>query len=497
MVSVIRAALSACVVCCLTPAAPAAERLMSVSSGEHAWFIVKHRAAEPRFELHHHAMTMDGPYDNKGLSLPQMPRAMAAWGNQLWLIFESEARREVFTVRVHYNAVLGAWQHHPPDRLRAVALIETPGEIVTAAGTPQGPLVLLRPSQPARASLMHLDGRRWREIPLPDAFDPGDDCRLVVGDARAGRLLLLDTPSDAGATVAHRRDPDGDWTRNDVRVAPGRLLGVTSVGPAIALVLRGADPKRIEIAYMRPGQLLPLTELDTPAGPWTIFGLSDGLAMVETRHGALSMRRIDPVTGIAGASRPMTPQPVMTGRLLFRPLLFAVAITAVMLVLIFRPEPGAAAVTLPPTQRLMGPMSRLLGAGIDMAAAAGLTLAVLGCTARDLLDLPLWSMDVQRTVPFLVTAAITVGHSTLTEMATGRTLGKMLLGGRVVGLDGSRPRPLAILIRNGFKMIVLLVPVLAVAGLLNPNAQGLGDNLARTIVVTDARRGADPNPNDR
>ncbi len=516
MSSVIRAVATACMVCCLTPAAPAAQRLMSVSSGDHAWFIVERCAAEPRFELHHHARTMDGPHYNKGLPLPRMPKAMAAWGNQLWLIFEAQGLREVFTVHVHHNPILGAWRHQPPDRLRAVARLDTAGELVAAAGTPQGPLVLLRPSQRARAGvrasagsvaaepvldhprLMHLDGRRWREIPLPDAFDPGVGCRLVVVDARGRRILLLDAPTDAGVTVAHWRDPDGGWTRNDVPVGPGKLLDVTSVGPAIALVLRGAGPDLVEVAFMRPWQLLPLTELDTPAGPWTVFGLSGRLALVEfSNRREVSMRRIDPVTGSVSASRPMTPEPLKTGRLLFRPLLFAVAITALMLVLLFRPEPGAAAVTLPATQELMGPMSRLLGAGIDMAVAAGLTLAVLGCSARDLLDLPLWSADIARTVPFLVVAAITIAHSTLSEMATGRTLGKMLLGGRVVSLDGSRPQPLAILIRNGFKMVVLLIPVLAVAALLNPNAQGLGDNLARTVVVTEVRRGADPEPNDR
>ena len=479
--------------CCLTPAAPAAE-LMAVSSSEHGWFIVDRCAAEPRFELYHYARTMDGPYYNRGLPLPRMPKVMAAWGNQLWLIFETAGRREVFTVKVHHNPVLGAWQHQPPDRLRAVARLETPGELVAAAGTPEGPLVLLRLSQPR---LMHLDGRAWREIPLPDGFDPGGGCRLVVGGPRGRRILLLDAPTDAGVTTAHWRDPDGGWTRNDVPVAPGTLLGVTSVGPAIVLVLRGARPKLVEVAYMRPWQLLPLTELDTPAGPWTLLGLSDRLALIETEHREVWMRRIDTVTGSVSASRPMTPQPVTTWRLLSRPLLFAVAITALMLVLLLRPEPGAAVVTLPATQVLMGPMFRLLGAGIDMGVAAGLTLAVLGCSAGDLLDLPLLSTDIARTVPFLVMAAISVLHSTLTEMATGRTLGKMLVGGRVVSLDGSRPQPLAILIRNGFKMVVLLIPVLAVGALLNHNVQGLGDNLARTVVVTDVRRGTDPAPNDR
>jgi uncharacterized RDD family membrane protein YckC len=205
----------------------------------------------------------------------------------------------------------------------------------------------------------------------------------------------------------------------------------------------------------------------------------------------MSMRRIDTVTGSISESRPMTPQPLMTGRLLLRPMLFAVAITALVLVLAFRPAPGGAVVTLPASQALMGPMSRLLAAGIDLGVAAGIAMVVLDCSARDLLDLPLVATDLAGAAPFLLAAAITVVHSTLSELATGRTLGKMLLGGRVVSIDGSRSGTLAILVRNGFKFAVLLIPVLAFAAVLDPNAQGFGDKLARTVVVTDVRSGAE------
>jgi uncharacterized RDD family membrane protein YckC len=52
---------------------------------------------------------------------------------------------------------------------------------------------------------------------------------------------------------------------------------------------------------------------------------------------------------------------------------------------------------------------------------------------------------------------------------------------------------MAVLARNLFKAIVLLVPVLAIIALLSPNAQGLGDLIARTVVV----RRADTAPKDR
>lgn len=502
--------------CCLTPGPPPDDRLMSVSSGDHAWFIVDRSAETPKYELHHYARAMDGPYDNRGIALSRMPVAMAAWGDQLWLIIDSGGQREVFTVHVYRDPVLHAWQYHPPDRLRAVAELETPGQIVDAAGTPQGPLVLLRPSQRSRAgvraaagsvaaepaldkpTLLHLDGRLWREEPLPAGFDPTTACRMVCTGPDGRRLLLLDESTDPGLTAAHWRDGAGNWSLSDVPVAPGRLLEVMPVGPAIATVLAGHDARTVEVAYLRPTQLLPLAELPEPADAWTVFGLNGGPAIVEySTHRELSLRRIDPVTGTVGPSVAMVPQPLMVARVLHRPLLFAVALTALMVVLLFRPEPGAAKVTLPPTMVLMPLASRLLAVAIDLGVGIGLALVILRCPARELLDVPLWTADLATTVPYLVAAAITIFHSTLAELATGTTAGKWLMRGRVVGLDGSPPRAAAILIRNGFKLLVLLIPVLAVAPLLNPNAQGLGDTVARTVVVSVVRRGAGGEPDDR
>ena len=85
----------------------------------------------------------------------------------------------------------------------------------------------------------------------------------------------------------------------------------------------------------------------------------------------------------------------------------------------------------------------------------------------------------------------------MTELATRRTLGKTLLGARVVARDGSRPTTVAILIRNGFKALVLLIPVLAVFALLSPHLQGVGDSVARTVVVRDVGLGPGASVDDR
>jgi len=154
-------------------------------------------------------------------------------------------------------------------------------------------------------------------------------------------------------------------------------------------------------------------------------------------------------------------------------------------------------VSLRPTQVVLRPWSRVVAVSVDGAAAAAVTILVLGCRPQDLLYLPLWTPDLAKSAPFLVMLGLTVVHSTLTELGTGRTLGKAVVGGSVVAIDGSPAAARAILIRNMFKFLVLLIPVLAVVGLLNPHVQGLGDSIAGTVVVRQVGGTSQGGPNDR
>ena len=467
-------------------------------------------------ELYHVARSMEGPYYDRGLSLTRMPQAMAAWGNQLWLIFETSGRRDVLTTRVYRNPVVGGWHHQPRDRFRAVGSLEPRGELVDATGTPDGPIVLLRPTARARSGvragkgsvasepvlqgprLLRLVGRQWVDVPMPEGFDPGPACRLVAGGQHGRILILLDESPDRTAIVAYRLDAGGSWTRNDLPMPAGRIRALTAVGPAVALVTQTAATDSLDIAYLRPWQFLPLAALKTPPAAWTVLGLRDGLAVVESSmDGHLSMRRIDPVSGRVGESRPMVPEPLMTARVLHRPLLFALAVTAVMVVGLFRPPPAKATVSLPASQVILGPVPRVLGVSVDVGVSAAVTLIVLRCPPADLARMPLWSTDLVQSVPFLLTLALTLLHSTVSELMTGRTLGKMFLGARVVAVDGAAPTARAILVRNLFKALVLLVPVLAVVALLNPHVQRLGDFMARTVVVRPSATACEKPGNDR
>ncbi len=75
-------------------------------------------------------------------------------------------------------------------------------------------------------------------------------------------------------------------------------------------------------------------------------------------------------------------------------------------------------------------------------------------------------------------------HVTLSELLTGRSLGKWIMGMKVVSLDGSAPRASQLLARNALRLIDLIIvgiPLLSV--LQSPLRQRVGDMMAGTIVV--------------
>jgi uncharacterized RDD family membrane protein YckC len=76
-------------------------------------------------------------------------------------------------------------------------------------------------------------------------------------------------------------------------------------------------------------------------------------------------------------------------------------------------------------------------------------------------------------------------YSLVMEAVTGRTVGKVVAGVRILGESGARPTLLQILVRNAMR-IIELTPQFWVLGLLvvfSRNRQRLGDLFARTVVV--------------
>jgi uncharacterized RDD family membrane protein YckC len=187
----------------------------------------------------------------------------------------------------------------------------------------------------------------------------------------------------------------------------------------------------------------------------------------------------------------------MTGRVLHRPVLLALGITALMVIVLFKPSGSAASVVLPANMVTLGPLPRLMAVAADLGVSGVVSLIVFRCPPVELFWWPLWTADLSASAPFMVMIGLTVLHSTLTELIAACTLGKKLVGAKVVTAEGARPSARAIIARNALKVIVLLIPLLAVFAVLTPHLQGLGDQVARTVVVREQTEDEGEPPKDR
>jgi uncharacterized RDD family membrane protein YckC len=89
-------------------------------------------------------------------------------------------------------------------------------------------------------------------------------------------------------------------------------------------------------------------------------------------------------------------------------------------------------------------------------------------------------------LPGLTAMGLFVLHTGLAELFTARSLGKALLGLRVLEVKGAAPGWGQMLARNAMKLFELVAWLLLVLPLVSPHRQRLGDVVARTLVVRRA-----------
>jgi uncharacterized RDD family membrane protein YckC len=138
-----------------------------------------------------------------------------------------------------------------------------------------------------------------------------------------------------------------------------------------------------------------------------------------------------------------------------------------------------AAVNLP----LAGRFWRILAALIDFSPYAVMMtyLATSHTSVVDSSPLP----TVRELVLWLLAIAFVITYTTISELIFGRTVGKLVMGLRVTGIDGLPARPAAVLVRNLLKGPEMVLPLSLLSILISPLRQSLGDGAAGTLVLTD------------
>lgn len=149
---------------------------------------------------------------------------------------------------------------------------------------------------------------------------------------------------------------------------------------------------------------------------------------------------------------------------------------------------------LPKAFRLASLRQRVLASVIDLGVPLGIVVVAFGLyqEGRWQSFLNRWgealrNLSVGTHSPELLWLfGLYIGHVTIGELVVGRSLGKALLGLRIVAVDGSRPAPIAVLLRNLVRLPELLYPILLCWMFFNEQRQRVGDLLGRTVVIEDA-----------
>jgi uncharacterized RDD family membrane protein YckC len=273
--------------------------------------------------------------------------------------------------------------------------------------------------------------RCHREAPRPTAYCAGCGAPLLLGDDAA-------PPLDAPLELDRRRD----------RARAADRAGTAAPAIAVAETLAGVQP-------------LPLDPAPTPAP-----APGGALAALDRSHWDLG--RLP-----AAEAWPTPPAPALDD--LPDPEIDALEVH------VERAEGWRRACAWAVDGAPFAAAAVLLGRSLLREAAAGLAAPPAGIDG--LLDL----LARERAIALSVLAAVTLAlglYATLAHALAGATLGKRLLGLRVVGPDGAPPTPARSAVRSGLAVLsAALLGLGFLLALFTRSGRALHDAIARTWVV--------------
>lgn len=471
------------------------------------------------------------------------PERVVASGRTAFLVFaperaaSAEPVRLVLSVTARPAPMGGRWTSDASARLTAQPGLPGAWELLDVvglafeAGAGESLAALVRPTGETGVELRVLDGRSWVAVSLPSQAQPEPGAALRLIETGHGVLLVS---SQAGGRAwrghvtpgraRHVEPVEDDPQAADVVRTPPEIVweavefaAVANLGEAVVFEVGGlilssqfTPANRWVVRYSGDGSAGEFLSIEPEGLPLAVvvtgYGSSTRLVLIERAgptEDAQKLRGDKPrlrssirlIEVSVGTGRVLydgpthAPGPISTGEF---QLLAALAFSATIGVLIFVlwPDRSDGVVRLPAGTALAEPFRRAMAGGIDLSiaiVAAALIVGDMGIAG--LADAPIGDV---RTI--LAAIGIAFGHGVLGEWLFSRTMGKALLGCRVVstatrGGSSARLSVRQSLVRNFVKFVV---PPVAALGLSDPNGRHRGDVLAETVVVISA--GSAPGP---
>ncbi len=486
-------------------------QLPGAAADQHRWFVApatRHAedpGAAPRPTVFHQAAAMDADAYTPGPSLPAWPEGVAAFRDRAWFILpaavgdDGVARRPVLSLTVAPKPAFDEYMLLPLDRFDVRRSLPGVGRFAGTAATDAGLYALLEPEPRASVrlrpedgsvtavetlaepTLLRLVGSAWNEIDLPDGLDPGATLRLAaIGD----RLTLFAANRDDDQRVRVYRYDGEAWSPPSIVEHPAPAVGRVTWLESRGVLSATTSDRRISIDLLGAARVFRAADVAIDARRWTALGGAETLLLVRSPGpDVVESATVDVESGAVGEWMTMAANLAPVGRYIHLPIVFGVSVCVLIVLFMTRagqfqpitPAPGWTVAFFAP---------RAAALVIDLLPGAFIAWLIFRSPLEYLLIAPVWTFDIYDAAPSLVMIAVAFVHATAMESVSGASMGKRLLRLRVQKDDGATLGPGRTVVRNLGKSLMLAAPPLAVIMVLNPNRQGIGDLLARALVVT-------------
>ncbi len=472
--------------------------------------------------------------------------SMTAVGKSAFVFFEQDQHRSFYRYdeKGHRQSDLPG-RAIPVDMVgaRGILYALVPSSMATALSAPGVPT-----TEPATApafdagdaplSVVKYDGDDWLPLtPCPDSVGPHASPRLRPRLCPAyGKLLLLWVADQANQVDRARLDLEtGRWSvGKPIGVAnltafwiplldgvPTLVTGTeqTPGGETISAYRLLGDWVGEEAPEPRPAELRfsPLLEGVALTRYADAFGFNQHLGVLGTDAAAVAYLRFarigaESIEPTVRAEEELTrPAAAQRSQVSFQVATLVVMVVVLTGLFVFRRRSLANIVPLPPGYVLVFHVRRLGGWLVDFVPFAWAGALMSGIQWLDgLRELAAWGIGTSSEsghppaeilMWWAASCTLHTLYMLVMELLTGRTVGKVLTGTRLVAETGTRPAFWQILVRNVLRLLELVPQfwILGLLVLLSRNRQRLGDIFARTLVVYRAgppKPSADQLPQD-
>jgi uncharacterized RDD family membrane protein YckC len=447
------------------------------------------------------------------------PLAAAGDGGRLWVL-----------VRIDDPAALasidGQVEEDEPEDASLVAGAGGPDDEVSATQPEDAAAVATtQPVVDVAHRLIWTGGSGWRSIVLPERAWPAGDYALLVRGGGQPPSVLGPGSGDGVWRVDHPRGAPGGGWRTERYELPGGRLAAAAVQDQVVVARRVEGGEQgglvVRLWLLWGGSASALGELTLPVDggtPWAVVPVGGDVAVVALPRRAVAVGAEgdadgdgqtgggEPaeaelvvatmsLSGQSGGSVRLTagalPPAVSRPKLVLMVVLLGVA--GALVATAYRRGRAATRLDLPANMRPASFFPRVAAGTLDTLVGVAVAWAAMGTGPAALLaeSWPIQSAASTWTamLPGAVAIAVTVLHTTVSEVVWSQTLGKRLLGLRAVGPDGSDVGWWRAVVRGLTRPLELMLPWLLLVMVVGPNRQRLGELATQTLVVEVAGEG--------